>query len=121
MNAKFYTYRNLNLGRTFSVKHHGLLCERLYDASLVTNGRFQVSEAGRNRCLATKKRNVHAFIASDQLPRRVRGNAIPDLPLLHEISYNPYRAPTFVIKDTLQPITEAERIYLIDGKCYIPK
>lgn len=51
--------------------------------------RFKVSEAGRQRVIKEKKKNVHAFIEGTMVQGNERISA--DTP----VSYNPYRGPFF--------------------------
>lgn len=51
--------------------------------------KFKVSEAGRQRVLKEKKKNVHAFIEGTLVKGNERISA--DTP----VSYNPYRGPFF--------------------------
>jgi hypothetical protein len=53
---------------------------------------FKVSEAGRQRVLKDKAKNVHAFIYGEMInPLSCHGSNVP-------VFYNPYKAPTFVDK-----------------------
>lgn len=119
--AQFYTYRNLNGGTAFSSKHHGIVTARIPQYGLIQDGRFQVSDAGRQRCLRTKERNVHAFVVSPTAPQNVFLHQLPPLVELSEVKYNPYKADTFVLADSGLPILSARRIYLIDGRCYVDR
>lgn len=119
MTAKYYTYRNLNRGELFSTKHRGIV-EGYSVMAVIHNASFQVSDAGRQRCLSTKKRNVHAFVVSNEMPQALcKREFLPPMDELAEVKYNPYRADTFVNTRTGQPITEAQWVYLIDGRCYV--
>lgn len=111
--AKYYTYRNLNKGG-FSVKHRGLVVNR-NDSMIIDNGEFRVSLPGRNRVLKDKKRNVHAYIVSDNFESR-------DFKLTKdclEVTYNPYKAEFFYIKTSGKRIDKADKILLKDGRAYI--
>lgn len=118
MNAQYYTYRNLNYGTHFSTKHRGIVINYV-ESGIIEDGRFQVSDAGRERCLREKKRNVHAFITSPTEPRPVERDALPPAPRLAEVKYNPYRANTFINSKTGNVISAAKAIYLIDGRCFV--
>ena len=53
---------------------------------------FKVSEAGRQRTIAQKRKCVHAFVEGEMInPLTCYGCNIP-------VFYNPYKAPTFVDK-----------------------
>ena len=96
MSAKYYVYWNLHR-KLWSVRHRGKVidhCRQLY----VEAPEFKVSEAGRQRVLAEKKKNVHAYVVSESrplpvavIPHRVREG-------LEVISYNPYKGPDFTWK-----------------------
>ncbi len=65
----------------------------------------KVSEAGRQRVIAQKRKNVHAGILGywqDKLGE----------PIGTHISYNPYLYGYFFNKHTLEPVHSANRIYL---------
>jgi len=112
MNAKFYTYRNLNRGLEFSTKHRGKVVQRS-DSLRLTNVTFQVSQAGRLRCLENRKRNVHAFVVSENIPENI---VTYDLTGFKEVKYNPYKASSFV--SDYRKIIRADEVLLVNGKCY---
>lgn len=119
MKAKYYTYRNLNRGELFSTKHRGVV-EGYHNMALIHDATFQVSDAGRQRCLSTKKRNVHAFVVSNEMPHTLcKREFVPAIGDLEEVKYNPYKGDTFINTMTGQPVTEAKWVYLIDGRCYV--
>ncbi len=118
MNAKYYTYRNLNFGTNFSTKHLGIVIN-YFEYAIIADGQFMVSDAGRERCLREKKRNVHAFISSPAEPTPVERDALPPPHRLAEVKYNPYRANTFINSKTGATISQARAIYLIDGRCFV--
>lgn len=110
--AKYYIYRNLNRGKNFSVKYRGrviAVLERLR-AEGVT---FMVSKAGRERVLATGKRNVHAFARCDSWtpgPQIFEDSFTP-------VWYNPYKAENFKAGDI--DIHNVPFAYFSNGKCFI--
>jgi hypothetical protein len=61
---------------------------------------FKVSEAGRQRVLREKRKNVHAFVEG------IIGDPmnLPDPADLQRVSYNPYKAGTFVLRDSGTPV-----------------
>jgi hypothetical protein len=73
------------------------------------NPEFVVREAGRQRVLRERKKNVHAF---------VRGEATyfddfdPDILDVDIVGYNPYRAATFVSAHDTSPVRTAKRAIL---------
>jgi hypothetical protein len=74
--------------------------------------RFKVSQAGRQRVLRERRKNVHAGVTG-----RVLGN-VTDMELhntLHrvEVTYNPYKYDSFVCKeDTNQKVVAAEYVVM---------
>lgn len=115
MTARYYVYRNLNFGLNFSVKHRGRVINYI-DSGLVRNASFQVSEAGRLRCLNTRKRNVHAFVSSVEEPQIA---SVPKALKLVEVKYNPYVKPNFFRKDTGEVVIDAPVVYFLGGKAFI--
>lgn len=75
----------------------------LHTASvLLAQCTFKVSEAGRQRVLREKQKNVHAGIVG------TLADALPvGLEISHRIAYNPYRFSTFVDADSLEPVHTA--------------
>lgn len=63
---------------------------RYAEEAILTNAEFKVSEAGRQRVLKEKKKNVHAVVVGECNGRRDYSTA------KNQIFYNPYKAPTFV-------------------------
>ena len=85
-------------------------------ASLVTisEPKFVVQPAGRDRVRREKRKNVHAF---------VRGNLssyVPSIIPTHgpkykteKVHYNPYKYDSFVLENNREPIHEATTAYLV--------
>jgi hypothetical protein len=114
--AKFYTYRNLPKGG-FSTKHHGVVNLR-FEIAVVQNPKFQVSKASSERAVNEGRRNVHAFVVSDDLPeKRTRWFQPPHE--LVEVKYNPFKMAQFTADG--KPVYEAEVVYFVEGRAYIPK
>lgn len=74
------------------------------------NVNFKVSEAGRQRVIKQKKKNVHAFVIGVVTNWR-KMLTIPSI----EVTYNPYRRGEFFRKDNGESIHRAESI-MISGK-----
>jgi hypothetical protein len=67
---------------------------------------FKVSEAGRQRVLREKRKNVHAGIVGN-----ISADAWDDILLQDDpkqITYNPYRFSSFVDKEDLKPVRHAK-------------
>jgi hypothetical protein len=109
---KVFAYRNLHRN-CWSVKAlEGALKGRvIYHAQDVTlwNCTFKVSEAGRQRVLRERSKNVHAGIVgmfdedtAHWTPMKTGAN----------VTYNPYKYDSFVFKDTEQKISNANFVKL---------
>ena len=75
-----------------------------------------VRPAGHRRVVEERRKNVHAFIRGDWLEPSddLEGwTARAGKLNLVQVSYNPYRGPTFYRKDTGQDITEASTIIML--------
>lgn len=68
--------------------------------------KFKVSEAGRQRVIKEKRKNVHAFVVGYLAEKPA------DLSLTKMVTYNPYKAAHFVEKETGKPMYEAEEALL---------
>ena len=62
---RVYIYRNLRT-KTWSVRHAGKVIAHPEEV-LIRNADFQVSEPGRQRVLAERRKNVHAFVTAASL------------------------------------------------------
>lgn len=69
---------------------------------------FKVSQAGRNRVLAEKRKNVHAGVVGYVNP----GLDCTDCTTM--VSYNPYKAGHFFIKTTNEPVYHASKVLMVD-------
>ena len=83
---------------------------------ILQNCRFKVSQAGRQRVLREKRKNVHAGITGRMLSN------VADMELhntLHreEVTYNPYKYDSFVCKeDTNKKVVAAEYAILNEDR-----
>lgn len=82
---------------------------------------FKVSEAGRQRVLAEKRKNVHAFVVG-----RLVAYDDPDGTYIEVagftskredrqrmvVTYNPYRGPSFFDKETGESVQAAELVFM---------
>lgn len=144
---KVFVYRNLSQN-CWSLKMMEGECKGRVIAHaeevMLINAVFKVSEAGRQRVLKEKRKNVHAGVEADCITTTMiterydlssYGGASTDIEdsedkdkfmeevlELHEndlISYNPYRGPYFHYKGSGKTVHEAEIVYLsVDGKVY---
>jgi len=111
-------YRNL---------HNGLISIKSASSGLVLGhaqsvdiawADFVVNEAGRQRVLKDRQKNVHAYVKGLLLNTRgfksYKGRSLGPvygaLDTIHKVtivSYNPYKAPHFVIKGTSDKVSKA--------------
>lgn len=113
--SKLYIYRNLNKGLMFSIKQNGLVVDR-QEVFKANGATFKVSEAGRQRAIRTKTRNVHAFVVTENINI---GETLTENERI-EIKYNPFRSNTFTNADGV-PIEQPCDVYFVNGKAYIKK
>lgn len=77
------------------------------------NATFKVSEAGRQRVLAEKRKNVHAG---------VRGTFVRpepwNLTSVKRATYNPYLFSSFVDVASQEPLEQASEVMLVNKKIY---
>ena len=110
-------YRNLHRGG-FSIRdcRTGLVIGYTDDA-VVRNARLVVQPGGRRRAIAERKRNVHAFVRGEIAEAEAEAAAEVTM----EVTYNPFRHETFVMRETGEPVVDAELVVLKGGKAYIGK
>lgn len=65
---------------------------------------FKVSEAGRQRVLREKRKNVHAYVIGKIDPFPVDNG--------REVTYNPYKYKTFVFEQDKSPVRYAKKATL---------
>lgn len=97
---KAYIYFNLHK-KLFSVKVGGIVVAHV-DRVHVVDPIFKVSEAGRQRVLREKRKNVHAYVVADWHNVHMRFPNTSDK--WKAVSYNPYRAAHFYECDTEREI-----------------
>lgn len=93
---KVMIYKNLHNG-LFSVKQDGLVVAHVESFSMDSVS-FKVSEAGRQRVLKEKKKNVHAYIIGkifDINNLDVKNDLFKRMVAIQSIRYNPYKANCF--------------------------
>ena len=84
-------YRNLHNGM-LSVQQCGVVVAHVHSINL-SSATFIVSEAGRQRVIRDKKKNVHAFVGGMVAAINPPPAAIGDR---QRVTYNPYKAAHFV-------------------------
>jgi hypothetical protein len=120
---QFDVYYNLHK-HLFSLKarYDGLVKNHANEV-FMENVQFKVSQAGRKRVLKEKRKNVHAFVRGE-LVRHFSPYGYLDIDkdfVVHngtELTYNPYKYSTFVIKETGEPVYEAKKVVLIGRKIF---
>ena len=103
-------YRNLKNG-LFSVQFGGLVVAHLATVQL-TGVVFKVTETARQRVLAQRQRNVHAYAIGTYTSAAQPTATEP-------ISYNPYQAGHFFRVEDQAPIHSATAVVLSNGKAYV--
>lgn len=114
---RVYVYYNLHKHK-WSIKcMEGRMYGRVIghaDQLMLTNAKFRVSEAGRQRVLKEKKKNVHAGILG-----YLTNPPWPDS-LTTEVTYNPYKFTSFVYKnDVEKKVVEAPAVWMSHRRVYI--
>jgi len=112
---KVFVYFNLHR-KCFSVKalegaKKGRVVAHVNDA-IVYNPTFKVSEAGRQRVLRERKKNVHAGVVGQWFEGEFNAKRCAELMEYtgRAVTYNPYRFDSFVYKNTETPINDQPRV-----------
>lgn len=87
----------------YSVQQRGLVVGHTESIAL-KDVKFKVSQAGRDRVLKEKRKNVHAFIVGTVAPDSMAGST--------RITYNPYKFTSFVDREHLTPVFSAKSVQL---------
>lgn len=114
---KVKVYRNLAKD-CFSIVDYNKKIVNGYARKIwLTNVIFKVSEKGRQRVLAEKRKNVHAYVIGNYLNSIEELNKLECLSL-KQVKYNPYASPFFLIEG-VTPIKECKYCLLQDNKIWI--
>ncbi len=74
------------------------------------DAKFKVSQAGRQRVIKNKRKNVHAYIEGI-------ANTVPEnFPLFDSINYNPYKLERF--HDGEKYVDKADFVYILGRRVY---
>lgn len=116
---RFYIYRNLNgqcwSGRAVDGRFAGKVCFHA-DSIALYDAIFKVNMRGRDRVLATGRKNVHAGVIGVLAPDH-DWLAMADEYLDTEVSYNPRRCGVFTVAGKFTPVLDATHIHFgTDGK-----
>lgn len=101
---KVKVYFNLRK-KVFSVQHKGLVIAHK-DKVMLSNVQFKVNEGGRQRVLKERRKNVHAFVIGEWC------EYLEEAIDTKEVTYNPYKYSSFVLKNDLTPIYKADKVWL---------
>ena len=104
---RVYVYFNLHK-KCWSVRQSGIVVSH-DDCVLLKDCRFLVSNAGREKVLREKKKNVHAGISGYIVDRVPAGRSES------EVIYNPYKFTSFVDRIDHEPIERADYATLSCG------
>ena len=121
---KVFVYFNLHK-KCFSIKalegqFKGLVIGHT-NSVLLSDVSFKVSQAGRSRVLAEKRKNVHAGVAGHMADSGAHDVHSRYMMMGAAITYNPYKYTSFVQRSTEQPVHNAKWAALLaqDGKGFI--
>ena len=81
---------------------------------ILTNVTFKVSEAGRQRVLRDKQKNVHAGAQGTLCSTDIPFAWVTSRP--RSATYNPYNDKTFVDVDSRQPVVSSDMVELTNRK-----
>lgn len=101
-----YVYRNLHRN-CWSIRHARSRKVLLHaDELMLNDASFKVSQAGRQRVLRERRKNVHAGVQGTldlmpELPARARWK---------QVAYNPYRFSSFVLSRTGEQVSAARSV-----------
>lgn len=96
---------------------------RHYDWLNMRDVTFAVQPAGRQRVIREKQKNVHAYVRGELDSSQLHTGQPFDegtWDWYDEVTYNPYKYESFVLKHNEQPIYEAEHAWVIGKRIYVP-
>ena len=115
---KYFCYYNLHK-KVFSLKSHKTkLVEHHATTVRLDNCTLKVSQAGRNRVLTEKRKNVHAGVQGDLCDIGFKVDIRALETDFVELTYNPYKYDSFVVKATEVAVMSAESIILHDRRVF---
>lgn len=111
---KYFCYFNLHKF-VFSVRNQKTrLVEHHSDVVVLNKCKFKVSQKGREKVLREKRKNVHAGV--EGILCGFENNY--DLKNFIELTYNPYKYNSFVIKSTGKVVNEADIVVLKNKRIF---
>ena len=112
---KVHCYFNLHK-KCLSVRFKGLVINHTEEIEL-DDVTFHVSQAGRERVIREKRKNVHATVrghmVADKLASRAAVEAIENAVA---VTYNPYLYNSFVKVIDKTPISQAKKVFIFGRK-----
>ena len=112
-NQQVKVYRNLQ-AKCLSVMEKGLITGHAQTVRL-TDVKFQVSQAGRDRCLQRQRKTVHAFVVGKLQ------EAVAEVlePTGTKVSYNPYKMGCFYNSATGETVHEAKAVIITPNGVFV--
>lgn len=118
---KVKVYRNLHKNCYSIVSLEGRTRGRVVDYKneiVLLSPKFKVSEAGRQRVIKEKRKNVHAYVSGHFLPEYQDLDNWKNL-LEEKVTYNPYVSGHFHSKNTNRVVHDAEIVLLCKEGVFI--
>lgn len=109
LSKRVYVYFNLHK-KVWSIRQGGKVVEHTKEIHL-KDCKYLVGQAGRQKVLKEKRKNVHAGISGYVTTPPMRGSYDPWM-----VTYNPYKNKTFVYRHNEKPIETSELCHLICGE-----
>jgi len=103
--GRVQVYYNLHK-KCLSVRYKGIVIAHTRQIVL-TDAKFHVQPAGREKVLREKKKNVHAYVSG-----KLKESFQDIWTAKQYVSYNPYKNKTFIDKLTNKTITSAEVVHI---------
>jgi hypothetical protein len=116
---KVEIYFNLHK-KCLSIRHRGKVIAHAESAHL-NCVEFKVSEAGRQRVLRERRKNVHAVVRGQLVSYTAPGSVTETWlapwkrDLMQRVTYNPYKYSTFVHRDSETIVHTAQEV-LVKGR-----
>ena len=82
---------------------------------LLRDARFVVHEKGRQRCITSQVRNVHAWVVGTEVQRWHSARPVESLDGMRRAVYDPWKGGSFVDSETLEPVS-CSPVVLLSGK-----
>jgi hypothetical protein len=87
------------------------------DSLMLMHAEFKVSEAGRQRVIKEKRKNVHAGVTGYWIEKR--SHSVKWLKSLNkQVMYNPYKYNSFVRVSDKKPVSKKATVWMSDKKVW---